>query len=147
MRAFLDYFTVSLFGCRSFISVFSSVDLSTSLVFSIVSFLFIFSSRLRFLNSGSLLNFLVRFFIFSALRNSFLFCLKRMNGFWRLEVFIFFSLILLIWRAREVVWRDFEALALKRLTKDCNLVICVFFLALSVSRRLRVWVVVVMYLS
>lgn len=146
MCVFLDYFMVLLFGCRLFISVFSSVDLLMLLVFSIVSFLLIFSSRLRFLNSGLLLNFLVRFFTFSVLWNSFLFCLKWMNGFWWLEVFIFFSLILLIWCVCEVVWWDFEVLVLKWLMKDCNLVICVFFLVLLVSRRLRVWVVVVMYL-
>ena len=36
-----------------------------------------------------------------------------------------------------------EALALKRLTKDCRSAICAFFLALSASRRSRAWVAAV----
>ncbi|KWV87568.1 hypothetical protein PFLmoz3_02851 [Pseudomonas fluorescens] len=83
----------------------------------------------------------------TAWRCNFLFCSKRMNGLTRLDGLTSASWILSIALAREVACLAFEALAEKRLTKDCSSEICAFFLALSDSNCSRDWVATVMYSS
>ena len=70
-----------------------------------------------------------------------------MNGLTRLEGFTSATSIFSIWRARDVAWRAFDALAEKRLTKVCSSAIWAFFLALSASRRSRASVEAIMYWS
>jgi hypothetical protein len=67
-----------------------------------------------------------------------------MNGLTRLEGFTSANSILSICLARDVACLALDALALKRLTKLCNSEICVFFLALSDSRRSRIAVDAIM---
>ncbi len=83
----------------------------------------------------------------TAWRCSFLYCSKRMNGLTRLDGLTSSNWILSICRARLVACLALEALAEKRLTKDCSSAICAFFLALSDSRRSRACSAAVMYSS
>ena len=67
-----------------------------------------------------------------------------MNGLWRLEGLISVSSIFSIWRAREVACLALDALAEKRLTKDCSSAICAFYFAFSFWSSSRACVAAVM---